>query len=116
MLYDYICEECSHELKDVYQSIKDESLITCPSCGKNGLRRVIYGGIGSFMKDGKTIGSLADRNWSKKGSYERSEIEAKSQKSTGETSYFSSFGSATQKDINKMTEVQKTKYIMTGEK
>jgi hypothetical protein len=103
-------------MKDVYQSIKDDSLVTCPSCGKDSLRRVIYGGIASFMKEPKTIGSLADRNWSKKGHYEKSEIEAKSKKSIDKTSHFSSFGSASKKDINKMTEEQKTKYIMTGEK
>lgn len=116
MLYDYICDECSHEMMDVYQSIKDDALVKCPSCGKDALRRVIYGGIGSFMSDPKTIGSLADKNWSKKGHYERSDIESQSKKSTGETSYFSSFGSASSKEINKMTEAQKTKYIMTGEK
>jgi len=116
MLYDYICDECSHEMKDVYQSIKDEALVTCPSCGKDSLRRVIYGGIASFMKEPKTIGSLADSNWSKKGHYEKSEIEAKSKKSTEDASYFSSFGSASKKEISKMTEAQKSKYIMTGEK
>lgn len=116
MLYDYICDECSHEMNDVYQSIKDEALDVCPSCGKSSLRRVIYGGIGSFMKDCKTIGSLADKNWSKKGSYERSELESQSKKSNEETSYFSSFGSASTKEINKMTDAQKTKYIMTGDK
>lgn len=116
MLYDYICDECSHELKDVYQSIKDQALTQCPSCGKSTLRRVIYGGIASFMSEPKTIGGLADKNWSKKGHYERSDIESKSKKSTGEASYFSSFGNASKKDINKMTNEQKTKYIMTCEK
>jgi putative FmdB family regulatory protein len=116
MLYDYICDECHNEMKDVYQSIKDDALTTCPACGKSGLRRVIYGGIASFMKDCKTIGSLAEKNWSQKGSYEKSDIESQSKKSTEETSYFSSFGSASKKEINKMTEAQKTKYIMTGEK
>ncbi len=116
MLYDYVCDECSHEMNDVYQSIKDDALVTCLSCGKDSLRRVIYGGIASFMKEPKTIGSLAESNWSKKGHYEKSEIEAKSKKNTQETSYFSSFGSASKKEISKMTEDQKTKYIMTGEK
>lgn len=116
MLYDYVCDECSHEMIDVYQSIKEDALVQCPSCGKDSLRRVIYGGIGLFMSDPKTIGSLADKNWAKKGHYERSDIESQSKKSTGETSYFSSFGSANSKEINKMTNDQKTKYIMTGEK
>lgn len=116
MLYDYICDECSHEMNDVRQSIKDEALVSCPSCGKESLRRVIYGGIASFMKEPKTIGGLADSNWSKKGHYEKSEIEAQSKKSVEKTSHFSSFGSASKQEINKMTEAQKTKYIMTGEK
>lgn len=112
--YDYVCEECNHEIIDLYQSIHDEALIECPSCGQNALRRVIYGGLGSFMKDPKTLGSLADHNWSKKGHYEKSELESKNSK-TEETSYFSKFGNASAKQINKMTDDQKTKYIMTGE-
>ena len=116
MLYDYICDDCHYEMKDIRQSIHDDALTDCPSCGKSTLRRVIYGGIASFMKDSNTIGGLADKNWSKKGHYEKSEIESKSKKSAEQSSYFSSFGSASKKEINKMTEQQKTKYIMTGEK
>lgn len=112
--YDYVCEECNHEIIDLYQSIHDEALTECPSCGQNALRRVIYGGLGSFMKDPKTIGGLADHNWSKKGHYEKSDIESQS-KSKEEKSYFSKFGKASTKEINKMTNDQKTKYIMTGE-
>ena len=117
MLYDYKCDHCSHELKDVYQSIKDNALTECPSCGKDTLCRVIYGGLGSFMKDAKTIGQLADKNWSKMGSYQKSEIEQerKSQKKQ-EQSPLSSFGNASTKEINKMTPAQKRKYIITGEK
>ena len=116
MLYDYICDDCSHEMKDVYQSIRDEALTKCTACGKDALRRVIYGGIASFMKEPKTIGSLAESNWSKKGHYEKSDIESKAKKSVEEPSHFSSFGSASKKDINKMTDQQRTNYIMTGEK
>jgi putative FmdB family regulatory protein len=115
MLYDYICDTCSHEIKDVYQSIKDDAITLCPNCANETLRRVIYGGIGSFMKDSKTIGSLADKNWSNKGHYEKSEIESRSIKKE-EKSPLSSLGSATKKEINKMNDDQKTKYIMTGEK
>jgi putative FmdB family regulatory protein len=116
MLYDYKCDNCSHELVDVQQSIKDEALTTCPSCGKDSLVRVIYGGLGSFMKDVKTIGQLADRNWSKMGHYQKSEILNKNKKGDTTSETFSSSGKATKKEIAKMTESQKTKYIMTGEK
>lgn len=115
MLYDYKCDNCSHELIDVYQSIKDDPLLKCPSCGKDTLNRVIYGGLGSFMKDAKTIGQLADRNWSKMGSYQKSEIQAKQSKPQ-EESPFSFAGKASRKEINSMSEQQKQKYIMTGEK
>lgn len=117
MLYDYKCENCSHEMIDVHQSIKDEALKICPSCGKDSLQRVIYGGLGSFMKDAKTIGQLADKNWSKLGKYRQSEIESKSKEKREEyASPFSAFGNASKKEINNMTEEQKKKYILEGKK
>jgi putative FmdB family regulatory protein len=115
--YDYICDDCNHEIIDLYQSIYDESLTECPSCGKKTLRRVIYGGLGSFMKDPKTIGGLADINWSKMGHYQKSEIEAQSTtKTKNDQSLFSSCGNATKKEINNMSQEQKTRYIMEGKK
>jgi putative FmdB family regulatory protein len=117
MLYDYKCDNCSHELIDVYQSIHDEALVKCPNCGKDSLIRVIYGGVGSFMKDVKTIGQLADSNWGKMGHYQKSELEAKrKQNQTKEESAFSFAGNATKKEINKMSAEQQKKYIMTGDK
>lgn len=120
MLYDYNCDSCGNVLKDVYQSIKDDALTKCPSCGKDSLCRVIYGGVAAFVKDVKTLGQLGDKNWSNMGHYKRSEIETEAkEKSEKETPYFSSFGSATpatQKEINKMTPSQKKKYIMEGKK
>jgi putative FmdB family regulatory protein len=114
--YDYLCESCSHEINDLYQSFSEDSLIKCPSCGQDSLRRVIYGGLGTFVKDVKTIGQLADKNWKSMGRYKKSEIEqqrkdaAKSQESP-----LSSLGKASRTEINKMTQEQKHKYIITGE-
>lgn len=104
---------------DVQESIHSEAQVKCPRCGENSLHRVIYGGLGSFMKDVKTIGQAADSNWKKLGSYKRSEIESQSSAAKREreaSSPLSSAGNATKKEINKMTESQKTKYIITGEK
>jgi hypothetical protein len=67
------------------------------------------------MKDAKTIGQLADRNWTKMGSYQKSEIESK-QKKPKEENALSFAGNASKKEINKMSDSQKQKYIMTGEK
>jgi putative FmdB family regulatory protein len=111
MLYDYGCTECGEALKDVKQSIHDEPLKKCPSCGKNSLERVIYGGLGSFMKDSSTIGGQADNNWSKMGSYQKSEIEAKSQDKVAGNDKKN-----LRKQLNNMTSEQRNNYIMTGKK
>ena len=112
MLYDYGCRECGETLKDVKQSIHDEALTKCPSCGKESLERVPYGGLGSFMKNSSnTIGGQADKNWSNMGHYQRSEIEAKNKKKNE--------GSKKREErraINNMTDKQKERYIITGEK
>jgi putative FmdB family regulatory protein len=112
MLYDYGCHNCGETLKDVKQSIHDEALKKCPSCGQDSLERVPYGGLGSFMKhNANTIGSQADKNWSNLGHYQRSDIESQSKSKSEER---------TKRDsravINNMTAEQKTNYIMTGKK
>ena len=111
MLYDYGCHNCGKTIEDIKQSIHDEALTKCPSCGKNTLERVPYGGLGAFVKDAKTIGQIADKNWSNMGSYKRSEIEAgtKSKKEAKEKRQQI-------REIGNMTPEQKTKYIMTGKK
>lgn len=117
MLYDYGCESCNYVMTDIYQSIKDDALVKCPRCGKDSLYRMIYGGLGHFVKDPKTIGQLADKNWNKLGHYKKSELEQKSKEERQDSSSaFSSSGSATKKEINNMTQEQKKKYIITGEK
>lgn len=111
MLYDYECESCNYFMADVYQSINDDSLEECPRCHKNFLQRVIYGGLGHFVKDVQTIGQLADKNWNSLGHYKKSELEQKSKEQQQP-----SYSSASNKEINKMTKEQKTRYIITGEK
>lgn len=115
MLYDYECSNCKHQLKDVYQSIKDDALTLCPSCNTNNLDRIIYGGLGSFVKDAKTIGQLADHNWSKLGHYQKSEIEHKKKIDEVKPTYEYG-GTASKKEITRMTQQQRDRYIMTGEK
>jgi putative FmdB family regulatory protein len=60
-IYEYECRSCSHRLEQ-YQSFKDEPLKKCPECGKMKLARLISGGAGAFMKETRTLGSLADKN------------------------------------------------------
>lgn len=114
--YDYRCDNCKHEINDYFQSFKDEVLTKCPSCSQDSLQRVIYGGLGTFVKDTRTVGQLADKNWSSMGHYQKSEIEQKRKdQNKQQESPLSSFGSASRKQINKMTAEQKKKYIITGE-
>jgi putative FmdB family regulatory protein len=112
MLYDYGCHSCGETLKDVKQSIHDKALKKCPSCGKNTLERVPYGGLGAFMKHGSnSIGSQADKNWSNMGHYQRSEIEHKNKPNSEGVNK-----KQDRKDINTMTAKQRERYIITGEK
>lgn len=114
--YDYQCESCGHEINDLYQSFSEDSLIKCPSCHQDSLNRIIYGGLGTFVKEVKTIGQLADKNWKSMGSYKKSEIEQhRKDSSKTEESPLSSCGKANRTQINKMTPEQKKKYIITGE-
>ena len=46
--YDYKCKHCNYEF-ELFQSIKEEPLKTCPRCGKS-VRRLIGGGIGIIFK------------------------------------------------------------------
>ncbi|MFZ1854938.1 MAG: FmdB family zinc ribbon protein [Candidatus Nanopelagicales bacterium] len=45
--YEYVCTECSEPL-EVVQSIHDDSLTQCPSCG--GKLRKIFGNVGVVFK------------------------------------------------------------------
>ena len=47
--YDYVCDGCSHEF-EVFQSMKDDRLKTCPECDEDQLRRKIGTGAGIIFK------------------------------------------------------------------
>lgn len=111
MLYDYCCNNCGEIMKDVQQSIHDKALTKCPTCNSNSLERIPYGGIASFMKHrSNTIGSQADKNWSKMGSYQKSEIESKNENNIKAQEKKDQRGK-----INRMTAQQRERYIRTGE-
>ena len=46
--YEYECKSCGHTF-DVFQSMNDEPLKTCPECGED-VRRRINGGSGIIFK------------------------------------------------------------------
>jgi putative FmdB family regulatory protein len=47
--YDYRCAECGFEFEE-FQSMKDDPLVTCPQCGKPGLKRAFGSGVGLIFK------------------------------------------------------------------
>ncbi len=48
--YEYVCAKCETEF-EVFQSMKDAPLTTCPNCGKKGgVKRRIGGGAGLIFK------------------------------------------------------------------
>jgi len=47
--YEYECTGCGHTL-EVFQSISEKPLRTCPACGKKRLRRRIGAGAGIIFK------------------------------------------------------------------
>ena len=117
MRYDYVCDKCSHEIFDYYQSINDDPITKCPECLEDGLRRVISGGAGAFVHNVNTIGSLADMN-AKRNASKIIESEAKKKESQPkqEKSWYQKSGGASNSEINKMTKEQKANYIMRGKK
>jgi putative FmdB family regulatory protein len=47
--YDYQCKECGYTFEE-FQSMNAELLVTCPSCGKPALKRLMAGGAGMIFK------------------------------------------------------------------
>jgi putative FmdB family regulatory protein len=39
-IYEYRCENCDHRMEKL-QKISDEPIKTCPSCGEDGLRKLV---------------------------------------------------------------------------
>ena len=115
MLYDYECDSCSRLLEDVYQSVKDDPLVNCPSCKEDTLTRVITGGAYAFVKNANTIGTLADRNAkNNKSLIQENKHKASEDKPTEPKAWYDKHKSATNKEVQKMTKEQKSKYIIEG--
>jgi len=115
--YDYICQNCDYKMHNVMQSIKDKPKKVCLNCGKHELERVLYGGaFCSVSKTPSTVGQLADRNAKKAGRQKMSEMEAQARKNQPSNSPPPKHLTATEREINKMSENQITRYIMEGKK
>lgn len=115
-LYDYECSACKHAKTDVEQSVKEKPFEYCVRCGQKTFERIIHSPM-VFVKNVSTIGQLSDKN-ARENKNKISEAEAKKRESTPEApkTWYDKHGTATPKEINKMTPQQKTRYIMEGRK
>lgn len=113
--YDYECKDCGAELNDVFQKVTDPELKKCEACGTNGLYRIVTGGLHSFMAGSNTIGGIADRN-TRLNKNKINEMEAMKSESQAkvEKPWHHEHTTKSMKDVNKMSDQQKTKYIMEG--
>ena len=61
-IYEYRCSDCGHKL-EALQKLSDAPLLTCPSCGKNALSKLVSAagfqlkGSGWYATDFKSSGS-----------------------------------------------------------
>lgn len=64
-VYTYHCDQCDHEFEK-YQSFSEDSLTTCPKCGKETLRKVyqpalvLFKGSGYYVTDTKSHNPTMD--------------------------------------------------------
>ena len=114
-IYDYECRDCGAEVSDVFQKVTDPELKKCEVCGTNGLYRIVTGGLHGFMAGSETIGGLADQN-TKKYQSQINEMEAAKKELQPEAKkpWHHEYGSKSMKEINKMSEAQKVRYIREG--
>jgi putative FmdB family regulatory protein len=69
--YEYICDnsKCCYNF-EIHQSMADDSLVECPECGNETLRRKIFTPFCFVKGEPKTVGHIASRNTENMGRYE----------------------------------------------
>ena len=100
-IYGYHCDECGHEL-EVFQSMSDAPLKTCPVCGGS-LRKLLYPvgvqfkGSGFYTTDYRNGGSKSGGKSSDGSSGSEGKSEGKSETQSGDSSGKSGESSAAKK-------------------
>jgi len=111
-LHDYHCENCAVDFTDIYQKYEDAPLTKCDQCGKNTLIKIFSPPTFFVSQEATTVGQIADRNAKKLG---RQEIQERSLKNKDETkTALNEAKKEMNSKINKMSEVQKRKFIDNG--
>ena len=95
--YEYVCDDCSHEF-DVFQSMKDDRLKTCPECNEDTLRRKIGTGAGIIFKGSGFYETDYKRD--KKSGAEKKDSGADSSKKSDSSSTKSESSSSSKSDAS----------------
>lgn len=110
--YEYICENCQFVLSETVSMADFKKRTKCPKCKKI---KLIYQYSVHSRVLGQTLGSLAELNTKKMGKYKLEELDRQDivagRKPTKEQKAFKD----KIRKLNKMTPLQKEKYIYTGE-
>ena len=102
--YVYACKSCAHRFEQ-YQSFSEDSLVTCPECAQDALRKVfdsvgiVFKGSGFYSTDSATSGASTVGGASSSdgaGSSASSSEGSAGSSSAGSSSGGSSAGSASQ--------------------
>lgn len=116
--YVYNCENCQTSF-EVKQSLKDDPLTKCESCGKESLYKSIQSCF--IVGEPVTVGQLAERNTKKMGKYHLEKLR-KDHAESGQAAADQAYADVGKKRINnelakklaKATPEQKKKYIHEG--
>ena len=128
--YSWICDNCGHSFEEFKTLSKFKKRVKCPKCKEKELYQD-YGTV-IAINEPKTLGALADRNTAKMGTYEKDAIikaenekkiklskrplpEGVKGKRIPQTNPISKADKQLFSKINKMTQKEQARYIMTGE-
>lgn len=129
--YDFYCDACKTSF-ELIQSMKEDLPTLCPDCGSTDFHQEFGIGImATVIKSDNqcTLGTLAERNAKRMSQEEKDEIRKtpklpakplpkgmKRVQKSNDPRWYEAYGNATPKEINRMDDHKKKKYIFTGEK
>lgn len=122
--YHYICNNCSHSFENI-EGFHDKRLKKCPECHRQKLRQIYYAPAAiirsSISGSSGTLGTYAEANDKRIGSYKLSEMESIKQEQTASHKKkhkvkdpFWRKGRPINRKLAKLNKEQKQAYILDG--
>ena len=111
--YDFECEPCAY-YAEIEQPVTAPSLLKCPVCEQQTLRKVFLSPPSVFVRGESTIGQVADKNYRNMGHYEKQE-KIRQDQAPSKMTKEQKEKRATHQKINSMTPEQKIKWIKNGD-